>query len=139
MSQQLQEELSLLMVRASLKGKFGMNEMAEKNGITLTQALTLCLVDAEQPTSMSSLSTFLSCDPSSVTANVDRLVTGAFIERKESTHDRRIKVLTLTSKGMELRRALLQVAAEKRLPNFAAMNAEEVGQLIALLKKATTI
>lgn len=138
-NQQLQDELSQLTVRLCLKGKFGINEAAEKNGLTMMQAMTLCLIDAEDSTRMSTLSTFLCCDPSSVTANVDRLVAAKFIERKESAQDRRTKVLNLTPKGLELRQQLLQVTAEKRLPDLSTLTDTEAQQLALLLKKAAAI
>lgn len=137
--EQLQDQLSLLMIRASLKGKYGMMEIADKHDITLMQALTVCLLDPGEGVPMSSLSNFLSCDPSNVTGIVDRLVTGKFIERKECEKDRRIKNITLTQKGLELRRVLLQIAAEKRLPNLRGLSDDETQQLINLLNKATNI
>jgi MarR family transcriptional regulator, organic hydroperoxide resistance regulator len=138
-NQQLQDELSLLMIRSSLKGKYGMMEVADKHDITLMQALTVCLLDPKEGVPMSSLSNFLSCDPSNVTGIVDRLVSGKFIERKECEQDRRIKRITLTQKGIELRQTLLHIAAEKRLPNLAGLTDKEVTELIRLFDKATNI
>ncbi len=126
------------MIRASLKGKYGMNEVAEAHGITLMQALTLCLLEPEASVPMNSLSTFLSCDPSNVSGIVDRLVSGSFIERKECVEDRRIKRIILTDKGLALRSTLLQITAEKRLPNLSGLSAAETKELIRLLEKATT-
>jgi DNA-binding MarR family transcriptional regulator len=136
---QLQDQLSLLMIRASLKGKFGMLEVAEAHKITLMQALTLCLLEPDKSVPMNSLSTFLSCDPSNVTGIVDRLVLGSFIERKECVEDRRIKTITLTEQGLTLRRTLLKIAAEKRLPKLTELTAKEIEELIRLLDKATDL
>lgn len=134
---QLQDQLSLLLIRSSLRGKYGLLQIAESNGITLMQALTLCLLEPDQPTPMSALSTFLTCDPSSVSGIVDRLVVKGFIVRKEGDQDRRVKNVTLTEKGLELRLELLRFTAEKRLPNLHEFTQTEVKELIHLLKKAT--
>jgi DNA-binding MarR family transcriptional regulator len=136
-TQQLQDMLSLLMLRASLKGKHAMLEVAEAHDITLMQAFALCLLEPEQPVPMNSLSTYLFCDPSNITGIVDRLVAGSFIERKESEKDRRVKTITLTKEGLKLRGALLRIATETRLPNLGDMSTAEIEKLIKLLEKAT--
>ena len=133
----LQDELSLLMMRIALRGKYGLLEVADKHGITMMQALTVCLLDPDQVTPMSSISNYLRCDPSNVTGNVDRLVNAGFIERKECERDRRVKDLTMTKKGLALRQTLLRVATEKRMPNLQDLSVSEVEELMRLLDKAT--
>jgi DNA-binding MarR family transcriptional regulator len=135
--QQQQDELGLLMMRIALRGKYGLLEVADKHGITMMQALTVCLLDPEQATPMRSISNYLKCDPSNVTGNVDRLVNAGFIERKEYEKDRRIKNLTMTSQGLALRQTLLRVATEKRLPNLHNLSSTEFGELMRLLDKAS--
>jgi DNA-binding MarR family transcriptional regulator len=133
----LQDQLSLTLLRASLKGKYGMTEVAEANDITLMQAMTLCLLEPDQGVRMSSVSSYLSCDPSSVTGIVEHLVSRKFIERKECETDRRSKLISLTPSGMELRRKLLQIVAEKRFPAFDTLSDQEANELIRLINKAT--
>jgi DNA-binding MarR family transcriptional regulator len=138
-SQELQDQLSLLMIRASLKGKYSVMAVAEKHGITLMQAMTLCLLDPDEHVPMSYLSSFLMCDPSNVTGIVERLVIGGYIERRECDKDRRIKRITLTEKGEALRHTLLRIVAEKRLPSLGQISDAETKTLIQLLDKATNL
>jgi DNA-binding MarR family transcriptional regulator len=136
-SKQLQDQLSLLIIRSSLKGKFAISQIAESNNITMMPALTLCLLEPNQPVPMKSLSTFMSCDPSNVTVIVEQLVSEGLVERKEATHDRRIKTVTLTEKGLALRDKFLQMTTSTRLPHLDQLTESETEQLIAILSKAT--
>jgi DNA-binding MarR family transcriptional regulator len=124
-------------MRIALRGKYELLGVADKHGITMMQALTICLLDPEQAMPMRSISNYLTCDPSNVTGNVDRLVNAGFIERKEYEKDRRIKNLTMTSQGLTLRQTLLRVATEKRLPNLSNLSSNEFGELMRLLDKAS--
>lgn len=136
-SKQLQHQLSLLMIRSSMKGKYAIVETAEANKITMMQALTLCLLEPDQSVPMKSLSTFMSCDPSNITGIVEQLVTESLVERKEALHDRRIKTVTLTEKGLALRDKFLELTTDTRLPNLDSLTGEETEQLITILEKAT--
>src|SRR5690348_349181 len=95
--QSLQDQLSLTLLRASLKGKYGMTAVAEANDITLQQAITLCLLEPDSSVPMRAVGEHLTCDPSTVSGVVDRLVSLKFIERKEKVTDRRIKLIKLTA------------------------------------------
>ena len=57
-----------------MKGKYAIMDIAEKHNITLMQAMTLCLLEPNQPVPMKSISKFMACDPSNVTAIVEQLV-----------------------------------------------------------------
>src|SRR6201996_7291679 len=100
---ELQDQLSLLMIRSSMKGKYAIVQIAEDNHITLMQALTLCLLEPNQSVPMKSLATFMSCDPSNITGIVEQLVSEQLVERKEAPYDRRVKTVTITAKGLSLR------------------------------------
>jgi DNA-binding MarR family transcriptional regulator len=100
-------------------------------------AMTLCLLEPKQPVPMKSLATFMSCDPSNVTGLVEQLVNERLVERKEAIYDRRIKTVTLTEKGLELRDRFLEITTSTRLPNLNALTENETEQLITILEKAT--
>jgi DNA-binding MarR family transcriptional regulator len=136
-STQLQHQLSLLMIRSSMKGKYAIGETAEANNITMMQALVLCLLEPNQSVPMKSLSTFMSCDPSNITGIVEQLVSEQLVDRREALHDRRIKTVTLTEKGLQLRDQFLELTTSTRLPNLNALTEEETEQLISILEKAT--
>lgn len=136
-TKELQHELSLLMIRSSMKGKYAIVGIAEANNITLMQALTLCLLEPGQPVPMKSLSTFMSCDPSNITPIVEQLVSEKLVERRESVQDRRVKTVNLTAKGLKLRDKFLEVTTDTRLPHLNLLTDAETEQLIAILEKAT--
>ncbi len=136
-SKQLRDQLSLLIIRTSMKGKYAIVQIAEAHSITLMQALTLCLLEPKQSVPMKSLSTFMGCDPSNVTGIVEQLVIEKLVERKESLHDRRIKTVTLTDAGLDLRDKFLEITTGTRLPNLDVLTDKETEQLIIILEKAT--
>jgi DNA-binding MarR family transcriptional regulator len=136
-SKQLQDQLSLLIIRSSMKGKYAIVEIAEAHHITLMQALTLCLLESKQAVPMKSLSTFMSCDPSNITGIVEQLVVEGLVERKEAAHDRRVKTVTITEEGLELRDKFLEITTSTRLPHLDQLSDEETKQLITILEKAT--
>ena len=136
-SKHLQHQLSLLMIRSSMKGKYAIVETAEANNITMMQALTLCLLEPGQAVPKKSLSTFMSCDPSNITGIVEQLVSQALVDRREALHDRRIKTVSLTEKGLDLRDKFLDLTSSTRLPNLNALTEDETEQLIRILEKAT--
>jgi DNA-binding MarR family transcriptional regulator len=133
----LQDQLSLTILRASLKGKYGMTAVAERNDITLQQAMTLCLLEPDTGVPMRAISEYLTCDASTVSGVVDRLVSLHFIERKESETDRRIKLIKLTASGLRLREELLAVITEKRFPALDTLTNAELSEFIRLINKAT--
>lgn len=137
MDKELQDQLSLTLMRASLKGKYAMTEVAEAHGITLQQAITLCLLEPGQGVRMSTISTYLTCDPSTITGVVDRLFTCGFIDRKEGLKDRRQKLISLTETGLALRAKLLEVATTTRLPALGSLSEDETNEFIRLINKAT--
>ena len=138
-SKQLQDQLSLLIIRSSMKGKYAIVDIAERSHITLMQALTLCLLEPNEPTPMKALSTFMSCDPSNITPIVEQLVAEDLVVRKESATDRRAKTVTLTEKGLALRDKFLEITTSTRLPHLDRLSEDETKQLIAILEKATDV
>lgn len=136
-TKQLQDQLSLLIIRSSMKGKYAVLGIAEQHNLTLQQAFTLCLLDPEQSIPMKTLSTFMACDPSNITTIAEQLVVEGFVERKEAVFDRRVKTLTLTEAGLALRDQFLEATTSTRLPHLNELSDEEVEQLTKILEKAS--
>jgi len=136
-TKQLEKHLSLLIIRASMKDKYAIMQIAEDHGITVMQALTLCLLEPGELTPMKSLSTFMACDPSNVTSIIEQLVNAGLVTRKEAEYDRRVKTVTLTDKGLMLRDKFLEVTASTRIPHLDKLTPEETEQLIIIIEKVT--
>src|SRR3989442_15998603 len=81
-------------------------------GLTFPLAHALRLIEPERPLPMGELADHLFCDASNVTGIADRLEAKGYVERRAGEDDRRVKVLALTAKGMELRRRGLRIMAE---------------------------
>ncbi|HET9098387.1 MAG TPA: MarR family transcriptional regulator [Candidatus Saccharimonadales bacterium] len=136
-SKRLQDQLSLLIIRSSMKGKYSIAQIAEDHHITLMPAMTLCLLEPNQSVPMKSLAAFMSCDPSNVTVIIEQLVHEGLVERKEAVYDRRVKTVTITPKGLALRDKFLEITTNTRLPNIHSLTEEETEQLMTILEKAT--
>lgn len=125
-----------LLLQVMFRAKQHVYAIAEHHGITTMQANALGLLKEDEPLPMSSLSSHLMCDASNVTGIVDRLANQGLIERREHPSDRRIKMITLTAKGAQLRQAIMQEVAEieqKRL--MPLLSPEERATLDILLGK----
>jgi DNA-binding MarR family transcriptional regulator len=92
------------------RGRVGstLNEL----GLTFAQAHALRLLDPARPLPMSALADRLFCDASNVTGIADRLESRGLVERRSAEADRRVKALTLTPAGVELRGVVMEIMSE---------------------------
>ncbi len=108
-----------------------MNEL----GLAPMQSMALMQLRPGEPMPMSALANALMCDNSNVTGIVDRLEAQGLVERRASEHDRRVKTLVVTPKGIELRGEL-----ERRMgvppPPLANLSAEDAATLRDILQRA---
>jgi DNA-binding MarR family transcriptional regulator len=137
--QKFQDQISLLLIRASLRAKHGLVQVAEEHGLNPMQSLALCVMEPGKPVKMNTLTYPLACDPSHVTGIVDRLEAGGFITRKDSPKDRRIKMIELTESGLTLREKFLRANVDIRMPGLDKLTGAEAKQLVDLIVKTTEI
>ena len=104
-------------------------------GLTFSQAHALRLLDPERPLPMSSLAERLFCDASNVTGIADRLEARALVERRSAEGDRRVKALTLTPDGVELRDRVLELMSEPPAA-IAALSVADQRLLRDVLRRA---
>lgn len=78
---------------------------AKEHGLSPQQAATVVHLEPGQGMAMSALAELLMCDASNVTGIVDKLEARGFARRVQA-EDRRVKVLTLTEAGEELRNTI---------------------------------
>src|SRR5215475_2131874 len=81
-------------------------------GLTFAQAHALRLLDPERPLALSALAQRLVCDASNVTGIADRLEARGLVERQSAGKDRRVKVLALTTPGLEVRTRVYELMSE---------------------------
>ena len=66
----------------------------------------------EEPRPMGELAQHMHCDNSNITGIVDRLEARGLVERRSAKGDRRVKALTITAAGLELRVEVLEIMNE---------------------------
>ena len=131
----IQNNVSWLLLRASLRAKKGLIRLAEENNLTTMQAFAVCLLNPAMPLPMHSISEMLVCDASNVTGIVDKLMSSGYLERKESDTDRRVNTVHLTQKGTTLRTKLFDTITKDYLPNMQQLTEKEQEQFKNLLLK----
>jgi DNA-binding MarR family transcriptional regulator len=92
-------------------------------GLSFSQAHALRLLDPEKPMPMSALAERLFCDASNVTGIADRLEARGLVRRQSAEGDRRVKALTITPKGIELREQVVELMTQP--PEAIASLSEE--------------
>jgi MarR family transcriptional regulator, organic hydroperoxide resistance regulator len=107
-------------------------------GLGFAQAHALRMLDPEEPMPMSALADRLFCDASNVTGIVDRLEARGLVERRAYEGDRRVKALTLTEAGVELRATVIELMSEPPAA-IAALPAVDQRALRDILRRAVEL
>jgi len=130
---QLEVETASLVFALAREMEAHNHAIAAEFGLTGPQARLL--VQLADPVTMRQLAGRLDCDPSNVTGLVDRLAARGLVARRENVADRRVKHLTLTPAGRQLRSEL-----EARLfagrPLLARLSQADQRTLRDLLRRA---
>lgn len=106
----------------------------EELGLTAASARALLQLDPTAPVPTKVLAERLSCDPSNVTAFVDRLEEAGLIERRVDRKDRRIKTLAITAEGRQMRERMTSLMAVDT-PPLQHLTTAEQRTLLDLLNK----
>jgi DNA-binding MarR family transcriptional regulator len=109
-------------------------EALARRGLTPNDSRALFSLDLEHGRSMRSLADAWKCDPSNATWIVDRLEKLGLAERRAVPHDRRVKLVGLTRKGLRTRSALMQ-EFHRPPDEIAALGAEDLQTLERILSK----
>lgn len=124
-----------LLIQSLYHTRPGLARLAETHGLTMVQMYTLCSLQPGQALPMHSVSGVLICDASNVTGIVDRLLSQGLITREEKPEDRRVKMISLTDKGEELRRTIFSTFDDFVVPGFSELTEDEKAQLRSILLK----
>jgi DNA-binding MarR family transcriptional regulator len=89
----------------------------------------------DEPTPMGKLADMLHCDSSNITGITDRLEQRGFVERRAAEHDRRVKLLVLTSKGRKLRDEIHERLSVPP-PSIAALTPADQRALRDIMRRA---
>jgi MarR family transcriptional regulator, organic hydroperoxide resistance regulator len=107
-------------------------------GLAPMQSMALMQLRPGEPMPMSALANALMCDNSNVTGIVDRLEAQGLVERRPSEHDRRVKTLVVTPKGIELRGQVERRMSEPP-PPLAGLSDEDAATLRDILTRALEV
>jgi MarR family transcriptional regulator, organic hydroperoxide resistance regulator len=90
--------------------------IAAEFDLSPTQVHVLRLLEPGKAVPMGRLAGGLGCDASNITGVVDRLEARGLVQRQAAERDRRVKVLVVTERGLDLRRRLLMRMSEPPEP-----------------------
>ena len=111
------------------------SSLAAELDLSPVQASVLKELEPGTPVAMHALADALACDASNVTGIVDRLEARGLLERRESTRDRRVRMLMVTDRGREVRASLL--GRLRRPPEeIASLSRADQRTLARILKRA---
>jgi DNA-binding MarR family transcriptional regulator len=105
-----------------------------RRGLTPNDSRALFSLDPEAGRSMRSLADEWKCDPSNATWIVDHLEALGLARRQAGAHDRRVKLVVLTSKGQKTRTQLLD-EFHRPPPELAQLERAELEGLDRALAK----
>lgn len=115
--------------------KHRLHAIATEFELSPPQVWALKALGPDAPVPMSSLAGTLRCDASNVTGIVDRLEHRGLVERRPAQHDRRVKHLHLTERGVGVRNRLLEQLHAAPEP-IAQLSPEDQRLLRDLLRRA---
>lgn len=129
------DELARRLMTVSLWTGRYLDNRFEGLGLTPGGARALLHLEPDQAVPTRYLAERLSCDPSNVTAFVDRLEQSGLVRRGVDPGDRRVKALTMTAKGRRVRAAMAEIIATYP-PSLTGLTTTEQVTLLRLLNKA---
>lgn len=102
-------------------------------GLTYTQYLVFLVLWEEQEATVGRLCERLFLDSGTVTPLIKKMEKQGYIERRRSSEDERVVIVSLTEKGMELKKAAADIPG--RVGSCIPLSAQEAGELYDLLYK----
>lgn len=119
----------------SLQVKKGFMRLAAEFDLPLIQVMALCFLEPDSPMTMKHMAFLLNCEPSNVTAVIDRLFILKYISREENPSDRRIKMISLTKQGEKERQRIVRGIISYHSERLDRLSTEEKEQFQAALVK----
>ena len=110
-------------------------QVAAEFELSEPQCHVLRLIEPGAGVPMRRLVERLGCDASNVTGIVDRLEARELVERTACAHDRRIRMVGLTPRGVEIRARIVARMAEPPEP-IAGLPADDLAALCTILRRA---
>jgi DNA-binding MarR family transcriptional regulator len=132
------EKLYPQLLRLLMHAKVVMLHVTEELQLTPVQGMMLLLFENEDGMSMQTISEIMGCDASNVTGLVDRLDSQGLIHRTPDPQDRRIKLITLSQQGLEVRSHILQGLNRAEKFNFKSISMADREALLRITAELTS-
>ncbi|MEA2403626.1 MAG: hypothetical protein QOE08_273 [Thermoleophilaceae bacterium] len=110
--------------------------IAQEFELAPQQVMTLKALGQRGPIPMSELAGLLMCDSSNVTGIVDRLEDRGLVVRRPGPNDRRVRLLELTARGVEMGAEIGRRMSQPP-PGVAALSAADQRALRDILRRAS--
>jgi len=107
----------------------------EETGLGLSDFGVLELLLNKGPLPVNRIGPIVDLTPGSISVAVDRLFAKGLVTRVESTEDRRVRIVALTSRGKDLIVSAFRKHSGQMKKVFSELSAEELRGLEARLKK----
>lgn len=118
-----------------LRSKQRLGILAAEHEITGVQATLLLILEPNKPQKMSYLAEMFECDASNITGLTDRLEEVGLISRDQDPYDRRIRLISLTKKGVTIRSNILQDLARSDAIGIGVLSDKDQEKLYEILAK----
>ena len=107
----------------------------EETGLGLSDFAVLEVLLHKGPLPVNTIGPIVNLTPGSISIAVDRLVAKGLVSRVESTEDRRVRIVALTSRGKDLIVKVFRTHSGQMRRVFCELNPEELRGLEAMLKR----
>jgi DNA-binding MarR family transcriptional regulator len=124
-----------LVFELAMENRARLMDALEELDLTFMQAHVLRLLDPATPRPMRELAETLKCDASNITGIVDRLEARGLVARGSAPSDRRVKALSPTGAGLEMRQRVLEALLQPP-PEIEALPASDKRALRDILRRA---
>lgn len=132
-------EFQLALVGLILQVKQNLLSVAAEFDLSIGQAFSLLLIDAQQTRSMKDYCRVYSCDAGNLTGLIDGLEEKGLVVREQSQADRRIKVIRILPAGQKIQAKIIARLAEANQELFGTLSTQEQTDFFRVLQKTNSL
>ena len=131
-------EISKVFFELYMRRASAFQRIAAEFGYSPFQLRTLLRMDPERPVMMSEVAELAMCDPGNLTGVVDKLEARRLVERRASSGDRRVKMLSMTAEGRAQREQMIARLIQPA-PWMVALPKKGQKTLLTLLRRGLAL
>lgn len=132
----LEERLSLAIHNSARAYKQALNRRLKHLGVGQAGWLTVALIaKSDKPLSQIELAQLAGVEPPSMVPMLDRLTKLSLVKRLQSSSDRRVKLITLTTEGKTLYKKIKKEADLLRGELLSSLKKSDLEKIVPILEK----